>query len=92
MSKINYIWIHNHKKDCRAVELTKKGDWDSPWYFSSIYKEAIPISRRDKLGRKNNGGWHEWATLKCNSPVGEPCPGEIIIMLDDVLNFIPAEK
>jgi len=68
-----------HEDECGAVAAVERGDWGSPWFWSTFGTDGVQHEKRDSLGRR--GGSRRWVPLICNST---SCPGRLLVLVTDV--------
>lgn len=76
-------WIKKHKKNCTALATAKRGDWPTPWAYTT--DEYITSNVRSPNGRN---GYTRWRTVICNST---SCQAKIAYREKDFLAKLPKE-
>lgn len=77
-----------HREDCKAVEYTEDGKWDTPWTFSKAERLQYDEEKdewKDNVKTEHNRG-SQYVLLKCNDT---ECMGALCVKSDDLLQMIP---
>lgn len=58
------------------------GYWNTPWYFTGrTVGRARDGSRR--------GEWNTFLVMGCNSAASGPCPAQLLVSVDSILDLAP---
>lgn len=72
-----------HSKDCRALELARIGDWDSPWAIGT----HVFLTKQGTSGGPSRRCMNtSWLRFRCNT---YSCPATVIVRSADVLSHVP---